>query len=392
MPPKKQQSQQQPKKKVKSKTKQPNNTSVANVPVSIGTIVKVNAPTYSNTSQIGVTIYHKELVGGLTSSVTADIFYGFAVNPGLDTTFPWLSGVAAQYEEYRFNSLKFHYVTRVSTTTAGNILTGFDADAADQLPDREEELGSFAHAMEGPAWRNHTMTVDKRLLQRWLYVRSSGLDNNQDIKTYDTGKFIAMLTRDSNAQIWGKLWVEFSINLRGPQKSLRNVSGEMISVPIATGVGNLPMHGLLNNSIVSNFGNLSGGVGYRRLGGLVIYPSLADGNATNGSAAHLSINGLRPGFVYHLVTYTAGTGNSYLTPPSIYSGATQTFLNFTGSNAQSTQWASLAANNSLFAAGDITFKVNPNTFQVVILYSVIIPTTQPSFLVRVQEVGSNSLF
>lgn len=382
------------KNKNKDKNKQNGGfVNVAKAPVSVGTVIKMAAPKYSKTNHLGVTIDHKELIGPTISSNAGDIYYGYSCNPGLDNTFPWLAGIAAQYEEYKFDYLKFHYITRVSTTQSGNVLGGFDSDAADPLPDREEDLASLANAVEGPAWRNMTFVVDKKFLQKWLYVRTAGLDNNQDIKTYDVGKFVLMLTRDTSVQVWGKLWVEFRISFRAPQKSLRNVTGEMISIPNGGGAaGNEPFHGLYNSGIVANFGNLSGGVGFRRLGGLVMYPSLSDGNPTNLPCRYLSINGLRPGYIYQLITYTAGTGNSYLTVPTILAGASQTYTNVTGSNSQSTQWASLAANNSLFAAGDITFKVNANTFQVIIQYPLIVPTTQPSILIRIQEVGSNSLF
>lgn len=48
------------------------------------------------------------------------------------------------------------------------------------------------------------------------YVRTTALAANLDVKTYDAGNFF-VCTTDGTAVNWGKLWVEYDVDLYVPQ-------------------------------------------------------------------------------------------------------------------------------------------------------------------------------
>jgi hypothetical protein len=48
------------------------------------------------------------------------------------------------------------------------------------------------------------------------YIRTGGLAPNLDIKTYDSGN-LHVITLDGTAVTWGKLWVEYDVELYNPQ-------------------------------------------------------------------------------------------------------------------------------------------------------------------------------
>jgi len=48
----------------------------------------------------------------------------YVVNPGNTTCFPWLSGIASAYEQYRFHNLKFDYVSKCSDFNSSTMAIG----------------------------------------------------------------------------------------------------------------------------------------------------------------------------------------------------------------------------------------------------------------------------
>lgn len=167
-----------------------------------------------------VRINHKELVADLAIPATVGNFNTYEINPGLSTVFPWLSQIAQRYESYYFNSLKFHWLTAVPTTTSGTLALVPDYDAADDDSSiTKVELFSFEDATRGPWWQNFTLTCSVRNLRktRQYYVRAGDLASNLDIKTYDALQLITYSSGTEVVEGAGELWVEYDITLITPQ-------------------------------------------------------------------------------------------------------------------------------------------------------------------------------
>lgn len=154
----------------------------------------------------------------------------YSLNPGLESTFPWLSQIAQNYEEYEFKSLIYTYksvIADVGYSTSGQIGTVIMATNynATQEPFEDKQImmeydaacstkcsQSMLHGVEcHPA---------KLSGHPGKYVRTAPVQVGEDVKTYDHGKFqIAFANTPTSLanQTLGELWVSYDITLRKPK-------------------------------------------------------------------------------------------------------------------------------------------------------------------------------
>jgi len=85
-----------------------------------------NIPSMHGGGENGMRVRHKEFLGPIYSqtSFTNKVFY---VNPGLQETFPWLAGVAANFQQYKIHGLVMVYKPAlpdgiVSFSSLGNVV------------------------------------------------------------------------------------------------------------------------------------------------------------------------------------------------------------------------------------------------------------------------------
>jgi hypothetical protein len=225
-------------------------------------------------------IVHRELIASVTSASTSvfTVNNSFSINPGLFSTFPWLSVEAQGWEKYRFNSLRFCSYTRTGSNTAGSILLVPDYDAADNAPSSEVIASSYFGTEEDAPWKDICCILDKNRLSRELYLRNAPLSAKLDIKTYDVGNFYVCTVDASSSASWSKIWVEYDITLINPQ---------------------LPPGG----------GYLAGTYSTTNSTAAAIFTSaVATGNfGFSASSNVLTITGLGVGVEYSLTTFLVGT-------------------------------------------------------------------------------------
>lgn len=163
-------------------------------------------------------IVHRELVASVLGASAFTVGQSFNLNPGLATTFPWLSSQAQSWEEYRFNKLKFCYYTRTGSNTPGSVQLVPDYDAADAPPASEQIASSFEDVVEDAPWKDLECQLNPRSMFPMgprKFIRSGALAGNLDIKTYDAGQLF-VCSIDGTAVNWGKLWVEYDVELSVP--------------------------------------------------------------------------------------------------------------------------------------------------------------------------------
>lgn len=164
-------------------------------------------------------IIHRELITSVSGTTAFTIGSTFPLNPGMTTTFPWLSTQAQAWERYRFNSLKFEYFTRTGSNVPGSVMLAPDYDAADAAPASEQIASSYEDVAEDAPWKDICCTLRPSALHAigpTKFIRTAVLPANLDIKTYDAGNFF-VCTVDGTAVNWGKLWVEYDVTLFTPQ-------------------------------------------------------------------------------------------------------------------------------------------------------------------------------
>jgi hypothetical protein len=160
-----------------------------------------------------MTITHCERFAPVTTSGTAFEVRTFAVNPGLNGVFPWLSDVANRYEKYKFRRLTFRYRPQ-SSTAAGNVTLAFDFDPNDDAPATMSEATTYHDYVNSPIWAPANLTVDlvngDKLPQKNTRPGLPGADI--DLNVYDVGQ-IHVLTEGAAAATIGYVEVEYVCDL-----------------------------------------------------------------------------------------------------------------------------------------------------------------------------------
>lgn len=213
-------------------------------------------------------VVHRELIASVSGTPSFTIENAFPLNPGMAATFPWLSSIAQNWEQYRFNKLRFCYYTRTGTSTAGSVQMIPDYDAADSAPTTEMAASSYSEVVEDAPWKDLCCDLRPSSLHALgprKYTRTAALAANLDIKTYDAGTFF-LATTDGSSVPWGKLWVEYDVTFFTPQVPNATVTS-LSAVLHATSTTPTSSNILPSSTVVS------GTLGVSVIGSVIVFPS-----------------------------------------------------------------------------------------------------------------------
>ena len=118
-------------------------------PANVGVAVRGNARLNGSTR-----IKHRELVGQITAGQT----YA-RVSPMDTSTFPYLSTLAAMYDEYKFHSVKFVLVSSLSTSAGGRWYMAWDPDTSDATPIGTQTIMAMQHSVSMSAWQSGELQI-----------------------------------------------------------------------------------------------------------------------------------------------------------------------------------------------------------------------------------------
>ena len=125
---------------------------------------------------------------------------GWKLNPGLMENFPWLSQIAANYEEYEFIQLVFTYkatvevqATNNSTGGTGTIIMATNYNPVAPIFSNKETMMQYHGAQSGRIVEDHVHGVEcdpsTNAGSPQKYVRTNPVILGQDPKTFDLGTF-----------------------------------------------------------------------------------------------------------------------------------------------------------------------------------------------------------
>jgi hypothetical protein len=212
-----------------------------------------NAPAFLSSQDDlgGIVINHCEYLTDIYGNGTTDPFdiYEWSINPGLERTFPWLSQVAQNFEEWEGLQLLFHFRSTISNDVSssngqvGSIIMATNYNASAPTFTDKGQMMQYAGANSGKVTMNlsHGVECDPRqsaIAGSGLYCRASPQKPGEDLKTYDIGVFSLAVsgtpTSFANQPI-GELWVEYTFKMRKPK--LFTGVGSGISTDIFYGGG-----------------------------------------------------------------------------------------------------------------------------------------------------------
>lgn len=227
-------------------------------------------------SNRGVIVRHKEFLTDVPSSIGfTSVVY--PLNPGIDGSFPWLSRVAQNFEEWLPRGIIIEYRTTSSDTLlAANpalgsviIATQYNSVNADFVNKQQMENYQGAISCKPSVSMIHQVETKRSQTQMdEFYIRTTAPPDNADLRLYDLGKVqVATVGSQANGNIIGELWISYEIELRKPKipgdplteaahilLTAAGTTGETPAIPAGT---NAP----------SNVAGIAAGSGTQPLGG-----------------------------------------------------------------------------------------------------------------------------
>lgn len=173
-----------------------------------------------------VRIKHREYLGDVITSGTAGAFQltEYAINPGLLSSFPWLSQVCgASFQQYRINGMVFEFRSMSadalnSTNTAlGSVVMATDYDSKDASFTTKQQMENteFGVSCKPSSCMIHAIECARTQTSvSELYIRSAAVPSGADIRLYDMGRFSIATTGFQGTSVnCGELWVSYDISL-----------------------------------------------------------------------------------------------------------------------------------------------------------------------------------
>lgn len=180
-------------------------------------------PAIRNIGEGEIVIANREFIRDVTT--TGSVFAlleSLEINPGLAGTFPWLSQIAQQFQEYEIQGMMFHFVStsgNLSTTQAlGEVVFATRYNVRSNKPTNKQQMliNGFARSAVPSADIIHPIETSKTQTPlTHLYVRSGNVPDDQK-HVYDFAVTDIATQGQSAAVTLGELWVTYQVGLFKP--------------------------------------------------------------------------------------------------------------------------------------------------------------------------------
>jgi hypothetical protein len=215
-------------------------------------------PKFSTTRATNI-VCHREFLGDITGT-TAFTNRKFPLNPGSTITFPWLSTIAQNYQQYRIHGIIFEFRPLITDFVTGGapgvvvMATNYNADEPIYTTKQAMENSEYAVSVKPTRDLIHGVEcAPGQTVLSELYVRPGGIASNLDLKFTDLGNF-QFATQGNPNQILGELWCSYNIEFFKPLLP-NDVGGNIQSQSLTrSGIAGGAPYGTIG---VSNSGDLA---------------------------------------------------------------------------------------------------------------------------------------
>lgn len=197
----------------------------------------------------GVRVVEREYLGDITSgplvgSSTLFTNNSYPLNPANATTFPWLSRIARQFDQWEPHGIVFEFRSTSSeyngtSQALGTIILATDYDPTDPayVSKAEAENSDYAMSVKSSDCAIHGIECDPKERPTAVLYTSSG--SQSDPRFTDLGTFQLCTQGMSVADVTlGELWVTYDITFYKKQVIDSPSSGEMHRLVVSSTVGN----------------------------------------------------------------------------------------------------------------------------------------------------------
>jgi hypothetical protein len=179
-------------------------------------------PVVGSAPDNGVRVKHTEYIMDI-SSTTALTNMVLNINPGMQTTFPWLSNLARSFQKWDAMAMIFTFKSTSATalgstsTALGTIIGAVIYDVNAEVPQSKAGILGLSGSRAGVPSKDNLYPVEcapSSRLMRNLLVRSAGVSD--DLQKYDLGKLLIATVGSQTDSIAGELHVSYDIVLKSP--------------------------------------------------------------------------------------------------------------------------------------------------------------------------------
>jgi len=180
----------------------------------------------------GVTVSHKEYISDIYGPENAGGFQNtvYPIQPGIVTTFPWLSQIAQNYEEYTLKQCIFTWKSTISDAQAntngqvGSISIATQYNPSDTPFQTKQDVLEYFAVVSAKTSESILAGVEcdpaKLSGSTGKFVRAGPVSHGQDLKQYDWGNLNVAVSNIPSSyanQALAELWVSYTVEFRKPR-------------------------------------------------------------------------------------------------------------------------------------------------------------------------------
>jgi hypothetical protein len=193
-------------------------------PVANGSSLTRNSGAKFHSYPNGLDIEHTEYIFDVPGTDTEFVNLSARINPGRGKVFPWLAGIANNFEMYYIDYIRFTYVPTVPTSTPGFIVMAYEADPTDGPEHTKAQLMQNEAFVQSSVWDGCHLTIPTR--KQWLFTRDAfPIADIADAKFYDNGRMNIAVGANgplyNNAPL-GSIMVSYRVKLARAEPDLSN--------------------------------------------------------------------------------------------------------------------------------------------------------------------------
>nr|UHS71547.1 MAG: putative coat protein [Barnaviridae sp.] len=162
-------------------------------------------------------VTHREVLYNVLGTTA----FSFVQLPATVSAMPYLKGVAQNFSRYRWNALRYSFVTASPTSQGGTIAMGATYDGLDSTPESIAEVSALAHGISTPVWSAPgvaacSVTLDCTRWSRPWYSYFDGSVSLEDAVSWVPAFIYLGRQTQVNGQQVGWIEVEYSVEFLDP--------------------------------------------------------------------------------------------------------------------------------------------------------------------------------
>ena len=174
-------------------------------------------------------VRHREYIMDIVSG-PANTFNNqtFSIQPGLNTVFPWLAPIAAQYEQWRPLGIVFEFKTlyadaiasSAANSSLGGVIMATDYNAINPAFPNKQAMDNTEYTTSckpSVSFYHPIECAPRDVANPLYYIRSGAVPQGSDARLYDLGTLnVATFGIASANVVVGELWATYEIELLKP--------------------------------------------------------------------------------------------------------------------------------------------------------------------------------